>query len=145
MRVLRSGFILFAENRIARDEKRRNRKHCVDQRMGGTSVGEEVEWDERTSRETRQEKKEWYRRCAGAPAREPPTLLPRCRRRVTTGGIRDRMIRSSFAMPLSEIRIAGDQSAGRVPDLSNGHYYTGNKSDVWRQRACYRNFIFPAS
>lgn len=39
------------------------------------------------------------------------------------------MTRSSLATPLSEIRVAvdlaSDQSAGRVPDLSNGHYYTG--------------------
>jgi len=109
MRLLRPGFILFAKNRGVR--RKTNCKHwiiywmprkierclcrlvspngkhlmCVDLRWAGLPLARW--WNEARGRaETRQEKKEWYRRSAGAPARGPPTLLPRCPRRVTIRG-----------------------------------------------------------
>ena len=51
---------------------------------------------------------------------------------VSPSGASRTMTRSSFAMSLSEICVAvdlaSDQSVGRVPDLSNSHYYTEDKT-----------------
>ena len=53
---------------------------------------------------------------------------------VSPSGASRTMTRSSFAMSLSEICVAvdlaSDQSVGRVPDLSNSHYYTEDKTRV---------------
>jgi len=82
MRLLQPGFILFAKNHATRNELQ---TLCVDLRWAGLPLARW--WNEARGRaETRQEKKEWYRRSAGAPARGPPTLLPRCPRRVTIRG-----------------------------------------------------------
>lgn len=56
---------------------------CVGQRWAGLSKARRWNSGERTSRDKTGKEGTRYRRCAGAPAREPPTLLPHCPQRVS--------------------------------------------------------------
>lgn len=98
--------------------------------IGGTSVGEEVEWDERTSRDKTGKEGiiSTLRWCASART----AYSSFCR--VTTGGIRDNDTLVICNAVIGNSHLASDQSTGRVLDLSNDHYYKGIK---WceRQRA----------
>lgn len=114
---LRSGFVTpSAENRVAREREESDTLRA-DEAMGGTSVGEEVEWGERTRRDKtgKEGMISAMRWCASARTAYSSSTLSSSRSPPGT------MMHSSFAAPLSKIRIAVDlasgQSAGRVPDL----------------------------
>lgn len=105
MWLLRPGFILFARNRRVGQETKRLQTLCRPA-MGGTSVREEVEWDERTSRDKtgKEGMLSTLRWCASArTAYSSSTLSSSCHHRGDPSG-------TMTHSPLSEIRGAIDLS-----------------------------------
>lgn len=134
------GFISFAGNRRG-GQKRRNREYRVstsdgrDFRWRGGGTGEDEQRQDRKRRNDidvalvrqREDRLLFFHAVVSPPgASEIPSAL-------AAAAIENLHLRSISR---------GDQSAGRVPDLPNGHYYTGNKT-MCASTSCYRSSILP--